>query len=133
MGLAKQCYFLTREFPHEDTYRMTSQIRRAAASVPANIAKGCGRESKGDYVRFLRIAQGSLKELETHLILSTEVKLAQSEDTEPLLQTADKIGRMLRSLIRSLETKGGRRSNGADNAADNRLPTADSLLPLKNL
>jgi four helix bundle protein len=86
---------------------MTSQIRRAAASFPANIAKGCGRESKGDYVRFLRIAQGSLKELETHLILSTEVKLAQSEDTEPLLQTADKIGRMLRSLIRSLETKRG--------------------------
>jgi len=105
MGLAKQCYFLTREFSREEIYGMTSQIRRAAASIPANIAEGYGRESTGDYVRFLRIAQGSLKELETHLILATDVDLTRSENTEPLLQTADEIGRMLRSLIRSLESR----------------------------
>ena len=105
MQLAKQCCFLTREFPREEIYGMTSQIRRAAASIPANIAEGSGRESTGDYVRFLRIAQGSLKELETHLILSTEVGLTRSENTELLLRTADEIGRMLRSLIRSLESK----------------------------
>ena len=105
MGLAKSCYFLTREFPREEIYGMMSQIRRAAASVPANIAEGYGRESTGDYVRFLRIAQGSLKELETHLILATEVELTRSDKADPLLQKADEIGRMLRSLIRSLENR----------------------------
>ena len=104
MSIAKQCYFLTRKFPREETYGMTSQIRRSAASIPANIDEGYGRESSGDYVRFLRVAQGSLKELETHLILSSEVQLVQSAETAPLLRACDEAGRMLRALIRSLET-----------------------------
>ncbi len=105
MALAKQCYLLTREFPKEEMYGMTSQIRRAATSIPANIAEGYGRESTGDYVKFLRIAQGSLKELETHLLLSAEVDLTTRDMTKPLLTTTDEIGRMLRSLVRSLQSK----------------------------
>ena len=79
MTLAEMCYRLTKIFPKEEVYGMTSQIRRAAASVPANIAEGYGRESRAEYIRFLRIAQGSLKEVETHLILSERVRLAQGE------------------------------------------------------
>ena len=68
MGLAVATYQLSGELPKHELYGLTSQIRRAAASVPANIAEGYGRESKGSYVQLLRVAQGSLKELETHLL-----------------------------------------------------------------
>jgi four helix bundle protein len=105
MRLAKDCYFLTREFPREEMYGMVSQIRRAATSVPAKIAEGYGRESTGDYIKFLRIAQGSLRELETHLLLTAEVELTTRDKTQPLLSTTDEIGRMLRSLVRSLQSK----------------------------
>jgi four helix bundle protein len=82
---------------------MTSQIRRAAASVPANIAEGYGRDSMKEYIQFLRIAQGSLKELETHLILAERVGLTPSSAIEPVLQQTDTLGRMLRSLYRVIQ------------------------------
>jgi four helix bundle protein len=105
MTLAEQCYHLTKTFPKEEIYGLTSQIRRAAASVPANIAEGYGRENRGDYVQFLRISQGSLKELETHLILSERVHLASPAAIEPILSQCETTGRMLRALIRSLHPK----------------------------
>lgn len=105
MKLAKECYFLTRKFPKDELFGMTSQIRRAAASIPANIAEGNGRENTGSYIQFLRIAQGSLKELETHLILATEVEICPLVATAPLMKQADELGRMLRSLIRVLQAK----------------------------
>jgi four helix bundle protein len=74
MDLAEACYRATRQFPREELYGMTSQIRRAAVSVAANIAEGHGRDSTGEFVQFLRVAQGSLKELETHLLLSHRVE-----------------------------------------------------------
>lgn len=76
MALAEGCYHLTRDFPREEVYGMTSQVRRSAVSIPANIAEGYGRESRGEYVQFLRVAQGSLKELETHLLLAQRVGIA---------------------------------------------------------
>jgi four helix bundle protein len=105
MALAKACYLLTKSFPREELFGLTSQIRRAAASVPANIAEGNGRESTGDYIRALRVTQGSLKELETHLLLSADVGLCPAARTAPLLERSDAIGRMLRSLIRSLQNR----------------------------
>lgn len=102
MDLAVDCYRTTRGFPSHELYGMTSQIRRAAASIPANVAEGYGRESSADYVRFLRIAQGSLKELETHLLLAERVELIDEEDLAPLLELSDRVGKMLRALIRSL-------------------------------
>ena len=107
MTFAEQCYHLTKAFPKEEMYSLTSQIRRAAASVPANIAEGYGRENRGDYVQFLRIAQGSLKELETHLILSARVSLAPESAIDPVLAQCETTGRMLRALIRSLHPKFG--------------------------
>jgi four helix bundle protein len=103
MTLAADCYHLTARFPREEVYSMTAQIRRAAASVPANIAEGHGRESTGSFIQFLRVAQGSLKELETHLLLAERVKLTTEETVAPLLETCQRVGKMLRSLIRSLQ------------------------------
>lgn len=84
---------------------MTAQIRRAAASVPANIAEGHGREQTGVFIQFLRTAQGSLKELETHVLLAERVALMDASTSANLLGRADEVGKMLRSLIRSLEQK----------------------------
>jgi len=102
MDLAVSCYEVTRGFPRQEAFGMTSQIRRAAGSVPANIAEGYGRDGTGEYVRFLQIAQGSLKELETHLLLAVRVDLCSEEAAAPLLQTADRLGRMLGGLIRKV-------------------------------
>jgi len=103
--LGVHCYEATKAFPREETYGMTSQIRRAAASVPANIAEGHGREGTANFVQFLRVAQGSLKELETHLILSQRVDLIDEARCQALLGECDEIGRMVRALIRSLQEK----------------------------
>ena len=102
MDLAEAGYRLSKSFPREEMFGMTSQIPRAAVSVPANIAEGYGRESRKEYMRFLRIAQGSLKELETHLLLAVRVGLSQEESIRPMLQQAESIGKMLRSLRRKL-------------------------------
>ena len=106
MDVAELCYRVTRTFPKEELYGLTSQIRRAAASIAANIAEGNGRENRGEYIQFLRIAQGSLKELETHVLLSQRVGLVGREDSEALLGKCEGIGKMLRALIRSLQSKG---------------------------
>jgi four helix bundle protein len=107
MALSIACYRLTKTFPKDEIYGMTSQFRRASVSVAANIAEGHGRESTKSFVHFLQISQGSLKELETHLILASEVELALKETIEPLLAAGDELGRMLRGLIRSLQAKIG--------------------------
>lgn len=101
MELAETCYRVTKGFPREEMFGITSQIRRAAASVPANIAEGYGRDGRAEYVHFLKIAQGSLKELETHLILAQRVGLTPKEQLDPNLTQADRLGRMLRSLYRA--------------------------------
>src|SRR6476469_5810532 len=102
MTLAESCYRLTGQFPRDEVFGLTSQIRRAAASVPANIAEGHGRESRPEFVRFLRIAQGSLKELETHLLLATRVGVTLSASADQMLARADRLGKMLHTLIRTL-------------------------------
>jgi len=103
MNLAEECYRLTVGFPTTEMYGMVSQIRRSAVSIPANIAEGYGREHRQEYIHFLQIAQGSLKELETHLILSVRVELAKKEIVEPIMQKCEVVGKMLRALIRSLQ------------------------------
>jgi len=103
MDLAEDCYVLTRGFPKEETYGMVSQIRRAGVSVAANIAEGYGRDSSGHYSSFLRNAQGSLKELETHLLISVRVGLLASLTADKALSSCERIGKMLGSLIRKIE------------------------------
>ena len=105
MSIAERCYRVTARFPKEEVYGMTSQIRRAAVSVAANIAEGHGRENGGSFVQFLRMAQGSLKEMETHLLLALRVGLVASDEVKPVLEQCDELGRMLRSLIRSIQRR----------------------------
>jgi len=103
MNLAESTYRLTAKFPKEETYGLTSQLRRSGASVPANIAEGYGRDSKGAYVQHLRVAQGSLKEFETHLLLAERVEIVANSAAVQLLAKCETLGKMLRSLIRSIE------------------------------
>jgi len=105
MQLAEDCYRATADFPREEMYGMTAQIRRAASSIPANIAEGYGRDQTGAFVQFLRIAQGSARELETHLILAARVRLLGEDVRDPLLDECERISKMLRSMIRALQSR----------------------------
>jgi len=109
MALAESCYRLTRQFPRDELFGLTSQIRRAAGSVPANIAEGHGRDNTGNFVQHLRISQGSLKELETHLLLSQRVGILLEADLQPALAQCESLGKMVRALIRSLQDKAAKR------------------------
>jgi four helix bundle protein len=108
MDLVVACYEVTKRFPAAELHGMTSQLRRAAVSVPANIAEGHGREGSQEFIRFLRIAQGSLKELETHIMLAARLQFATEAATMGILDDCSRVGRMLRALIRTLEQKVGR-------------------------
>ncbi|MFZ2099247.1 MAG: four helix bundle protein [Oricola sp.] len=105
MDTTVDIYRETAGFPGSETYGLTSQIRRAATSIAANIAEGHGRENTGSFVQFLRIAQGSLKELETHLILAERLGYLDDKIAGGLLAKTDEIGRMVRSMIRRLQEK----------------------------
>jgi four helix bundle protein len=105
MSLAEDCYRLTRAFPREEMFGLTSQIRRAAASVPANIAEGHGREHTGSFIQYLRIAQGSLKELESHLLLAERVGITTAKNIKTALDQCQASGKMLRVIIRSLQSR----------------------------
>jgi four helix bundle protein len=102
MNLAVAIYGLTKSWPKDELYGLTAQARRAASSVPANIAEGYGRENRGSYQQFLRIAQGALKELETHLLISERVGIASSDAVAPLMAESESVGKLLRRLIRKL-------------------------------
>lgn len=102
--LATAIYKSTRTWPREEQYGLTQQARRAAVSVPANIAEGYGREARGSYVQFLRISQGSLKELETHLIIARRAGIAEGDRVDELLAQCESVGKLLRLLIRKLNS-----------------------------
>ena len=108
MDVATATYELTRAYPRDELFGLTSQSRRAASSVPANIAEGYGRASKQAYINFLRIAQGSLKELETHLLLAERVGVTSPGSIQPILEHTEEIGRMLKALIGKLQDHTGR-------------------------
>ena len=101
IDLTVSCYRETKSFPKDEMYGLTSQTRRAASSIPANIAEGHARGKK-EYRQFLRIAQGSLTELETHLIIAQKVALLPDSTLQQLLETTDQLGRMLTKLQQSL-------------------------------
>jgi len=105
MTLAESCYRSTRRFPRDELFGLTSQIRRASASIPANMAEGHGRESTGSFVQSLRISQGSLKELETHLLLAERVGILPAAELQSILDRCESLGKMIRALIRSLQSK----------------------------
>lgn len=103
MDLAVSVYEVTRGWPRDELYGLTAQARRAAVSVAANIAEGYGRESRGAYVQFLRTAQGSLKELETHCTIAKRVGIAGANVVDGLIEQSESVGKLLRPLIRKVE------------------------------
>jgi four helix bundle protein len=134
MDLAADAYRLTNSWPKEELFGLTSQVRRSAASVPANIAEGFGRETSGSFAQFLRNAQGSLKEFETHVLLAVRVELLDRKAADAILSRSDDIGRMLGSLIRKVTTSPAGRSLRGGNVTvrpttDDRRPTGDEALP----
>jgi four helix bundle protein len=105
IDLAENVYSHSRDFPKAEVYGLTAQMRRAAVSIAANIAEGHGRETTGAFIQFLRVAQGSVKELETHLIIARRLDISPSNESDTLLAQCDELGRMVRGLIRSLQDK----------------------------
>lgn len=96
-------YRMTSQFPTEELYGLTSQIRRAAASVPANIAEGCGRGGEKELAHFLRIAAGSASELEYHLLLARDLSLVPENVYVPLNDDVNEVKRMLNAYIKTLK------------------------------
>src|SRR5437667_6181080 len=103
--LALAVYHATESFPREETYGLTSQIRRAASSIPSNIAEGCGRDGDAELSRFCVMARGSASELEYQLLLSRDLKLIQSQEYEQLTQQTVEIKRMLTVLVQKLNAE----------------------------
>ena len=102
MGLAKRVYGATKLLPKDEQYGLSQQLRRAAVSVPSNIAEGYGRGSRREYVSFLRTARASLYEVETQILLAQEMEYLTSKQAEALLSDAGECSRVLNGLIRSL-------------------------------
>jgi four helix bundle protein len=98
-------YKATRGFPKEETFGLTSQIRRSSESIPANIAEGCGRNGGADFNRFLLIAMGSASELEYHLLLSHDLQLLNDAQYAQLSTEVTEVKRMLTAFIRKLKAE----------------------------
>ncbi len=104
-GLCGRIYTLTKRFPPDERFGLTSQLRRAAVSIPSNIAEGYNRNTTKEYVRFLFIALGSLGEIETQMMLSRDLHMCEGRQCDEMLELVSEINRMLRALIRSLKRK----------------------------
>ncbi len=96
-------YHLTRAFPRDEIYGLTSQLRRSAASIGANIAEGCGRRSDGEMTRFLQIARGSASETEYHLLLAKDLGFVTDSDYRKAEDKVAQVQRMLTSLVQRVQ------------------------------
>jgi four helix bundle protein len=102
IDLVEKLYLLTRVFPKEEIYGLTSQIRRSGVSIPSNIAEGAARKNTKEYIQFLYIALGSLSELETQLIISQRLKYL---DSDIVFEDIEKLRRKLLNLIKYMNSK----------------------------
>ncbi len=102
MDLVEWVYEATRGWPNEDLYGLTSQVRRAAVSIPSNVAEGQGRVSPKEFAHHLSIAHGSLREVETQLLIAHRLKYMDQSTLQRLMQQASEVGRLLQGLMRSM-------------------------------
>lgn len=105
MELVASIYDATDGFPSHEQFGLVSQLRRAAVSVPSNVAEGKAHYSNRDFVRFLRHSRGSLAEIETQVLIAQQRKYMDSETATKLIQKIDELGRILSGLINSLQSK----------------------------
>jgi four helix bundle protein len=102
MDLVVRVYKATEEFPRREMFGLTNQVRRAAVSIPSNIAEGQARDTTRDFVRFLTIARGSLQELETQVLIASRLDFLGEPDRADLVGRIQEVGRLLGGLLRSL-------------------------------
>jgi four helix bundle protein len=102
MALVLAVYRSTQAFPRSETYGLTSQLRRAAVSIPSNIAEGQARLSTGEFKQFLGNARGSLMEVETQILIARDLGYLEHDKSEDLLSVAAEVGRILNGLLNSL-------------------------------
>ena len=105
MDLVVMCYQMTKKFPKNEIYGLTSQLQRAAVSVPANIAEGRQRQHSKEFLQHLSIAYGSLAEVETHVQIAGRLNYMNEDQTDKILNKAEEIGTMLKGLRRSIEKR----------------------------
>ncbi|HTZ72755.1 MAG TPA: four helix bundle protein [Candidatus Aquilonibacter sp.] len=105
MDLVAKSYELTKYLPPGETYGLAMQIQRAAVSIPANIAEGYGRHHLGDYLHHVSVANGSLKELETHFLIAVRLEYLGKDRCEQIMKLTDEIGRMLAALAQGLRKR----------------------------
>jgi four helix bundle protein len=104
IDLVEQVYVVSSEWPSSELYGLTNQARRAAISIPANIAEGQGRGSTKEFARFLSIARGSLRELETHLVIAQRLRFLAQSEFDRIQSIIDEVGRLLQGLSRRLNS-----------------------------
>ena len=102
MMLAASVYRVSANMPREEQYGLTSQMRRAAVSIPSNIAEGQGRRTDGEFLNQLSVAHGSIRELETHLLLCARLGLLEKSVLQPVLEEAAEVGRLVNGLANSI-------------------------------
>ena len=105
MDFVVECYRMVGTFPKNEVYGLTSQLQRAAVSIPANIAEGQGRQHEKEFLQHLAIAYGSLAEVETHVQIARRLEYVDGEREDQMLERAARIGRMLNGLRKSIEEK----------------------------
>jgi len=103
MDLVEHVYGATAAFPPDERFGLTSQVRRAVVSVPSNIAEGQGRRSRSEFIHFLSVAHGSLRETETQLLIAMRLGYLDNAAGESVLAVSDEVGRLISGLARSLE------------------------------
>lgn len=103
IDLVEAVYRLTRDFPEDERFGLTNQLRRASVSVPSNIAEGQGRRLRKQFVLYLRVARGSLQEIETQLIIAQRLNYVKADVVRPVQELAEDVGRLVAGLLRSLE------------------------------
>ncbi|MEW4526911.1 MAG: four helix bundle protein [Maioricimonas sp. JB045] len=105
IDLVEWCYQVTETFPRDEQFGLTQQLRRAAVSVPANIAEGKGRGASKEFVRYLAIANGSLTELDTHFVIAARLGYINEATLEEVVERIEEVGRIVTGLRKSLEAR----------------------------
>lgn len=103
MNLVELVYQATKQFPKEELYGLTSQIRRSAVSIPSNIAEGQARKSTAEFLNFLSIANGSRAEMETQILLAQRLNYATNDTAQQILKLSEEVTRLLNGLMKSLK------------------------------
>jgi four helix bundle protein len=105
MNLAESVYRVTKTLPRDETYGLTSQMRRAAVSIPSNIAEGEGRGTSGQFLHMLAVSYGSLRELETQVLLAGRLQLLSEHDRSHVIEQCAEVGRLLNGLMKSIKRR----------------------------